>query len=439
MFKDRRDAGQLLARLLEPLATEHPVVLAVPRGGVAVAYEVARRLEAPLDVVLVRKLGVPSQPELGFGAIGEDGIRVLDPGVIARAGISETDITEVAAAERAELERRVRAYRRGRPPVDVSGRVVVIVDDGIATGVSIRAAAHIVRARGAGRVVIAAPVGPPAAVARLFEDADDVIVAEEPIHMMAIGAWYHDFHQVGDDEVTSLLDRSCDDLRNPARPGTCRAGRVSIPAGAIRLEGSLHVPDGATGIVAFAHGSGSSRHSPRNRRVATLLNEARLGTLLFDLLTDDEAADRRWVFDIDLLAGRLATVIRWLPTHPDAHGLPIGIFGASTGAAAALAAAAEERTLVRAVVSRGGRPDLVSPQRLSAVEAPTLLIVGGADHPVIEMNRQAAAHLRCEHRIEIVPGAGHLFEQAGALDVVANLAASWFSERLTDALTPARR
>lgn len=200
---------------------------------------------------------------------------------------------------------------------------------------------------------------------------------------------------------------------------------VTIPAGAVPLGGHLTVPDAAGGIVVFAHGSGSSRSSPRNQAVAGTLHEAGFATLLFDLLTDDEAAARTNVFDIELLGDRLGTATAWLGQSPAAH-LPIGYFGASTGAAAALWAAGAPDAAVQAVVSRGGRPDLAG-ERLATVRAPTLLIVGGHDDVVLELNREAAKALRCEHRVDVVPGATHLFEEPGALEQVARLAADWFT------------
>jgi putative phosphoribosyl transferase len=208
---------------------------------------------------------------------------------------------------------------------------------------------------------------------------------------------------------------------------------VRVAAGAVTLEGNLSLPKGAGGIVLFAHGSGSSRHSPRNRYVAQLLNQAKLATLLVDLLTsDEEAIDMRTAqlrFDIGLLAERLVEVTDWLTQYPDTRHLRIGYFGASTGAAAALVAAAERPDVVGAVVSRGGRPDLAGPA-LSLVRAPTLLIVGGNDFQVIELNRAAFTQLRCEKQLVIVPGATHLFEEPGALDEVARLAREWFERHL---------
>jgi pimeloyl-ACP methyl ester carboxylesterase len=189
------------------------------------------------------------------------------------------------------------------------------------------------------------------------------------------------------------------------------------------MSGDLIVPDAAQGLVVFVHGSGSSRHSPRNRYVAGALNEAGLGTLLFDLLTPEEEADRANVFDIPLLAGRL---LERTGQARESAGLPIGYFGASTGAAAALWAAAEPGNAITAIVSRGGRPDLAGP-RLAAVRAPTLLIVGGRDPVVAELNEEARGHLRADSRITVVPGATHLFEEPGALEAVAGHARDWFT------------
>jgi pimeloyl-ACP methyl ester carboxylesterase len=208
---------------------------------------------------------------------------------------------------------------------------------------------------------------------------------------------------------------------------------VQVPAGSVTLEGNLTLPEESRAIVLFAHGSGSSRHSPRNRYVARVLNEAKLATLLIDLLTlHEEVVDARTAqlrFDIDLLAERLVDATDWLTQFPDTKHLRIGYFGASTGAAAALAAAAVRPDAVRAIVSRGGRPDLAG-AALTSVQAPTLLIVGEHDDQVVQLNRQALTQLRCEKRLVIVPGATHLFEEPGALDEVARLARDWFQRHL---------
>jgi len=208
---------------------------------------------------------------------------------------------------------------------------------------------------------------------------------------------------------------------------------VRVSAGPVTLEGNLGIPDNTRGLVLFAHGSGSGRHSPRNRYVAGALREAGLATLLIDLLTpEEEEVDlrtRRLRFDIGLLADRLADATDWLAQEPDTQDFRVGYFGASTGAGAALVAAAKRLEAVSAVVSRGGRPDLAGGE-LSRVVAPTLLIVGGEDEPVIGMNREAFAQIRAEKKLEVVPGATHLFEEPGTLEEVARIAAGWFARYL---------
>jgi dienelactone hydrolase len=312
--------------------------------------------------------------------------------------------------------------------VPLQGRTAIVVDDGLATGGTARAALQVARSHGARRVVLAVPVAPRETLEWLREDADQIVVVETPEPFHAIGEWYDDFTQTSDDEVVRLLtDPSVVDDFVP--PSVARDEDVTVAGDGVRLGGHLTVPDGATGIVVFAHGSGSSRHSSRNRSVARVLNDAGLGTLLFDLLTEREAGDRANVFDVELLADRLLGATRWLGREPALAGLPVGYFGASTGAAAALWAAADPDARVRAVVSRGGRPDLAGP-RLGLVRAPTLLVVGGWDDVVVQLNREAARDLRCEHRLEIVPEATHLFEEPGALEQVAKLAVDWFSAHL---------
>jgi putative phosphoribosyl transferase len=211
---------------------------------------------------------------------------------------------------------------------------------------------------------------------------------------------------------------------------------VLIPAGTASLQGDLRIPPASRGVVIFAHGSGSGRKSPRNRRVAWWLEQAGLGTLLFDLLTSQEDGDRSKVFDIPFLAGRLLTATAWLREAIGAR-MPAGFFGASTGAAAALWAAAEAGQDVRAIVSRGGRPDLAG-GRLRMVTAPTLLIVGELDRTVLDLNRAVQSELRCPNELVVVPGASHLFEERGALDDVARLAAEWFKRHFAPSERPAR-
>ncbi len=471
-FINRADAGRRLARQLRQLHSENPVVVGLPRGGVAVAFEVAKALRAPLDVLVVRKLGVPFQPELGMGAVGEDGTRVINNDVLRSAQVSAAELAVVEERERAEVQRRARRLRAGTPRLPLADRTVIIVDDGIATGATARAACRVAHAYRARRIVIAAPVGSARAVKSLRREADDVVCLDTPAFFFAIGQCYEDFTQTSDEQVVDLLRRAAawpTTVITPLQGGAQadpreRDEEITLAAGSVQLAGHLTIPAGATGIVVFVHGSGSSRHSPRNQYVAAVLTDAGLGTLLFDLLVPAEELERARVFDIPLLASRLIAATNWLRRQPGAAGARIGYFGASTGAAAALWAnagpgadkgagpgsgpgsglaaepgsgAAEPDSgrraapgaEVDAIVSRGGRPDLAG-SRLASVRAPTLLIVGSRDEPVLGLNREAQRQLRCESRLEVVDGATHLFEEPGALATVARLATDWFIEHL---------
>jgi putative phosphoribosyl transferase len=372
-----------------------------------------------------------------IAAVGEDGVRVLNPEVVQACGVSRDDIAAVQVRDQAAVETRAARYRAGwqRQPLD--GRVAVVVDDGIATGSTARAACQIARAHGAARVVLAVPVAPAGWQARIGDAADEMVCVSTPHGFAAIGQYYARFSRVSDGEVLACLERAATAQLGAGRlagavdpPG--RSEEVGPQAGAVRLVGYLTVPEGAPEIVVFVHGSGSSRHSPRNRHVAAVLNDAGLGTLLFDLLTPEEELDRANVFDIGLLAGRLVQVTGWLRAQPRAARAAVGYFGASTGAAAALVAAARRPELAGAVVSRGGRPDLARGD-LPDVTAPTLLIVGGLDEDVLELNRQALALLRCPRELVVIPGATHLFPEPGTLEEVARLAEQWFLRHLGSA------
>lgn len=430
-FRDRADAGRQLARRLDHLRGEDVVVLGLPRGGVPVAFLVAEALQAPLDVIVVRKLGLPFQPELAMGAIGEGGFQVVDTDVVTDARITSQEWRRVERGERRELEKRVAAIRRGRERIDLHGRVAVIVDDGIATGSTARVACEIARHLGAARVVLAAPVAPIES-ARRFTDVDEFVCVETPERFGSVGQYYDDFSPIRDEEVIALIDAAERRFRGGGGVPQGLDRDVVIPADGVVLHGHLHLPDQPRGVVIFAHGSGSSRHSPRNRFVASALDRGGMGTLLLDLLTPVEELDRARVFDIKLLAERLAAATRWLRARPDAPSARVGYFGASTGAAAALMAAAELGPGIAAVVSRGGRPDLAW-ERLGDVTAPTLLLVGSRDPAVLDLNRKAQTRLRCPNRLMVVQGATHLFEEPGTLAEVAILAKDWFVEHLLSA------
>lgn len=439
LFTNREDAGRQLAGRLEHLRGQPVVVLGLPRGGVPVAAQVAQALAAPLDVIVVRKIGVPFQPELAMGAVGEDGVQVSDPCIIRAGAIKPEEFAAARAREQATVNARAARYRSHRPRTPLTGRVAVVVDDGIATGSTARAACQIARAHGAARVVLAVPIAPRDWESRIGSDADELVCVETPLHFYAIGEFYADFSQLTDDDVIACLDLTARRQAASSAVDAIAAAGASDPpegaevwptAGEVELAGYMTIPEQAPGVVLFAHGSGSSRHSPRNRYVATVLNQAGLGTLLLDLLTPEEEADRANVFDVELLARRLAAVTGWLRAQPSAGQAVVGYFGASTGAAAALWAATEPDSRIAAIVSRGGRPDLAGP-RLAAVAAPTLLIVGGLDTLVLDLNRAAQARLRCENELAVVAGATHLFEEPGTLARAAELARDWFVGHLS--------
>lgn len=432
VFRDRRDAGERLAERLLHEDLQRPLVLALPRGGVPVGDVVAAALDAPLEPFVARKLGAPGHPEFGIGAIAEGDDEVVVSEAASRLGLSSEDMARQADEERAELERRVRTYRGDRPLLPVNDRDVVLVDDGLATGVTAEAALGALRRRGPRRLILAVPVCAADTAGRLAEMADSVVCLSRPADFGAVGAWYDTFDQTTDEEVLEILGRyaagSADEPAELAR----RTVEIEVPEGGAVL-GDLAVPEQAAGAVVFAHGSGSGRASPRNRKVASSFQERGFATLLVDLLTADEAqldaetGDLR--FDIEHLAGRLEQATSWLARQPSTADLRLGYFGASTGAAAALVAASRSTVSIGAVVSRGGRPDLAGPA-LSEVTAPTLLVVGGADPTVLELNERSLPQLAGECRLEIVPGATHLFEEPGALDEVARLAGDWFTRWL---------
>lgn len=417
-FNDRDDAGRQLGEALSFLQGQHPLILAIPRGGVPLGRIVADRLEGELDVVLVRKIGAPGHKEYAIGAVDENGDVQISPDA-ASVGANDHYITQEATRQLATIRARRKLYSPYHKAVNPEGRVVVVVDDGLATGETMRAALRAVSARKPARLICAVPVASPRSLSAIADLVDDLVYLSAPDDFRAVGQFYLEFPAVEDSEVVNLLER-------PAKPRSNLAQTVHIDAAGMTLMGELVIPEHASALVIFAHGSGSNRMSTRNRRVAEALHERGFATLLFDLLAEDEARDVLARFDIPRLASRLLAALQWAAKWPGTASLPVGLFGASTGAAAALVLAANYPKAVRVVVSRGGRPDLAGLDALAGVKAPTLLIVGGADAPVIALNRAALSTLTCPVELAIVPNATHLFEESGAIEKVAELAADWF-------------
>lgn len=383
-FVDRGDAGRRLAARLLARRGPEVVVVAAARAGVPVAAEVARVLGVPLDL------------------LDDDG------GVPGRSGSPW------------------------------AGRTVVVVDEGLLTGATARAACRAARHAGAAHVVLAVPVAPAGWAERLGDTADEYVCVAAPVDLPRIAAAYHDATVVSDDEV-----RACLDGAHPRGPlPTTTEADVVVRACGRALPGRLHVPERAIGVVVFAHGPGSSHASPRNRLMAAALNEARVATLLVDLLADDEAGDRSLGADIARLGERIVGITRWVLGQPGLGGLPVGYVGASTGAPAAFWAVTEGGVDAVGVVSRGGRADLAQ-EWLGRVRCPTLLIVGAEDDQVLALNREAVRQLHGQVRLAVVPGASHFFTEPGALDTVAALARDalvrWLvrAQRSLEASTPA--
>jgi len=434
LFADRAEAGRRLAASLVARNFTDPVVFALPRGGVPVAVEIAKALSAPVELLLVRKIGAPGASELALAAVvdGEQAQTVVNEDVARLTGAGSAYLERARQRELDEIERRRAAWLGDRPRVSAKGRTAIVVDDGLATGATAKAALRALRGQGAARIVLAVPVAPVETLREMRAEADEVICLEASESFRGVGAFYGDFHQLSDEETLGLLQAAWRG-HGAAAPQVSRQA-VRVPP--LELAGDLQIPAGARGVVLFAHGSGSSRLSPRNRAVADDLNRRGFATLLLDLLTESEARDRRNVFDIELLAERLEQAAAWIDLHPALGRLPLGLFGASTGAAAALRAAAALGQRAAAVVSRGGRPDLAGAATLAEVSAPTLLIVGGADDGVIDLNRAALAKLAAPKAMKLVPGAGHLFEEPGTLDEVMRLAGDWFERHLAQRAAP---
>jgi len=417
-FKDRIDAGQRLATALEHLDRTDLIVLGLPRGGVPVAYEVASHLHAPLDVLIVRKMGIPGHSELAFGAVGEGGVRVLNDDVVRMEKLDDLVISRVANQQEAEIERRHIVYRNGRAPLNLSGKTAVVVDDGLATGATARAACLVAKRLGAVRVVLAVPIAPANWEQGFIDVTDERVSLFQSQEFGSVGYFYENFDPISDDTVKALLAFSLHHELDD---------HVAIGVGhkhAVRAH--VRSPLGAKGVVVFAHGSGSSRKSLRNIKVADELHKSGYATVLTDLLSEEEDSDR--AFDIEFLAERLTKVADWVKLHPLLGRLPIALYGASTGAAAAVAVAANDHD-IRCVVSRGGRVDLaVTPLR--DFTQPILLLVGSLDTVVLNLNREFCEGLGGQCTLHVIEGASHLFEEDGALKQVARQALEFLTGHL---------
>jgi len=425
-FIDRTSAAVELAEALSAYRDKHPLVLAVPCGGVPIGRVVADTLGGDLDVVLVRALVASSGSTTVQGFIDELGIVRLSDAA-HRAGIDVGCVEDEASRQFGLLCDRRKLYSGGQAPLDPAGRIVIVVDDGIATGATLQAVLTSLRARRPTQLVCAVPIAAPESVAAIEALCDEMVCLAASQDAPTPGPHDQRFTPVDDGDVIALLSGA------PAmsvRPAEIVARTVRIAAGSIDVLGDLDVPAGAEGLVIFVHGRSSGRSSPRSRFLARMLGQRHLATLLCDLGCDAGPDGQALPADTAALAGRVESVLAWARSDACVRGLPIGLFGAGTGAAAVLIAASK-RPAVKAIVSRGGRLDFVGRTALARVTTPTLLIVGAADTDVLAVNRSAVASMHGKAKLSIVPEAGHLFGESGALEDVAVLASLWFRCHLT--------
>ncbi|GAB3211752.1 phosphoribosyltransferase family protein [Marinactinospora endophytica] len=425
-FADRAEAGRRLAERVRAFAVTDPIVVALPRGGVPVGAELARRLRAPLDVLVVRKIGLPGHAELGVGALAEDGHVCFDDSMLARLGVSRERLAETVAAERAELARRLEVYRGTRSAPRLAGRDVIVVDDGVATGGTARAALRMVRRARPARLVLAVPVASGTAVEALRPEVDQLVVLTAPANFRAVGEWYRDFRQLSDEHVTTLLA----ELRDQSAENDSERA-VRIRAGEEHLDGDLAVPSVVHGTVVFALGHG--RHDPRHRTVAAALRRAGYATLLLDLLTSQEwrREEETGASGVDTrrLGERLAAAVRWLRRSTDAADRPVGLVGSGSGAAAALVAAAELPDDVGAVLARDGRIDMAE-DALTRVRVPVLALAEGEDSFVREIAEWAMGRLAGPRELRVVAGAEQLLSGPEDWQRAADSAVEWFGRHL---------
>jgi putative phosphoribosyl transferase len=434
IFANRAEGGRRLAEQLRNHVEPESTVLGLSRGGVPVAFEVARELALPLDMIVVSRLGIPWQPEVAMGALAEGGARVIDEQAVDAAMVSPHDIETVEHHEREQLGQCIVRLRAGRAPRRLGGQSVLIVDDGLATGASARAACQAAHARGATRVVVAVPVASSIGLLTLAPFADDVLALQTPTDFVGVGQAYVDFSQTDEDEVRSLLAASDefdgltapDDAPGPLdeasrrSPSATYVREIALPIGEVTLAGRLREPANAQGLVIVAHDSSRERHSSGSQYLSGVLAEVGFATLLIDLLTEDEEAHGDRYLAISMLADRLRMV-----TQAFRSGYrQVDYLASGVAAAIVLEAAARPESDIHAVAGLAGRLDLAA--HPGAVRAPTLLVVGEQDSAIAQLNLQGAQRLSCPHRLVTMAGTGRRFREPGALQHAAAEVSAWF-------------
>jgi putative phosphoribosyl transferase len=430
-FRDRAQAGRELAEALAPVLKPPAVVAGIPRGGVSVALPIVERFRLPLTVVYARKLTAPIAPEFAFGAIDEDGHAIVDSRSVAMLGLSPDDVERAKERVSKEIRRRMTTYGVPALGQHLPGAAVVLVDDGLATGLTMRAALEYARRRGAREIVVAVPCASEAA-AREFERAADrfVCLTVDP-DFMAVGQYYVDFSPVSDEEVIAMLTRA----REPAarEPGASAGGDVRVlfkNSLGFALAGRLLVPasPGPHPVVVFAHGWGSGKDSPRNRAVAEALRALGFAAFLFDFTGHGESEGTQEDSTQEQQVDDLAAALGALERLDEVDGRRLGVAGASSGAAVAILASARDRR-IRALALRS--PNLTGAEAsVSRVSVPTLLVVGEHDEPIRTALGPLLDRFGGPRRLEVVPGGDHLFEDPAALTRATAATVAWFKDHL---------
>ncbi|CAF1209267.1 unnamed protein product [Rotaria sordida] len=448
IFRDRIDAGCQLAahpylqkiKSLPSNERNSYLVISLPRGGTVVGDELAKQLNITHDLVFPRKIPCPGQPEFAIGAVSELGDVIWNDYARQENLIDKPQVQQSKDKQIEESRRRKQIYRGQRKPLEsLSGRTVILVDDGLATGATMKSAIMTCQHLNAQSIIVAVPCGSADRVKDISKSVDKVICLTTPYGYHAVGQCYDSFDQTTDEEVIEIMAKyqglNSENISNSGKQSI----KIELDSQNV-LHGDLTLVSNSIGLVLFAHGSGSSRLSPRNQYVAEQLNAAKISTFLLDLLTKNEEIEddrtRKLRFNIPFLADRLSQVTDWLyQNNKNIQNLSIGYFGASTGGAAAIIAGGiKQQKRTKAIVSRGGRPDLVPKEQLNQLTVPTLLIVGGADMDVIKMNEEAYSQMtqlkdnEKQKALKLIPNATHLFEEKGALEQVSQLAVQWFTD-----------
>jgi len=425
-FRDRIDAGQRLADALRPYQRGDAVVLGIPRGGVPVAAEVARILGLPLDVVVARKLGAPGQQELAIGAVTANGGLYLNHDLIRDLGVNQAYLDSEVERKRAEARDRERRFRGGRPSPALASRIAIVVDDGLATGATIRAAVQSVRHAGPSKLIVAVPVGAPESCASLRSEVDELVCLWIPDDFMAVGQFYDDFSPTKDDEVERILRAASSHTpaTDATREVTFRNSRGRRLVGTLLLPHAVERPP----VVLFAHGFNSSRRSSRNLMIAERLVTSGIAAFLIDFTGHGDSEGDIHDATVEQMTDDLRSAIDYISTETAVDAEYIGLSGSSSGGIVSILEAAHDERVHVLVLRSVPAGDLFEPA--ARIRATTLVIAGEADIPIVEEDRALAEVIAGPHRFEVIPHAGHLFEGPGEMERVSDLSVDWFVSHL---------